>query len=62
MIKFQTSTGKFQKGWYTLENAGSKNAFYWLVYPKNKTKGINTCGLMLEYFSELPNGVVLTKG
>jgi hypothetical protein len=50
---FRVKGKKFQSGYYTLENFGY-NLIYTKAFAKQNPNAVNNCGLMLEFFSELP--------
>jgi hypothetical protein len=56
-INFEVRGKSFQRGWYTCEIFGHKKIpTYCLVYEdvERNYRKINTSGLMLELFNELP--------
>ncbi len=59
-MNFEVKGKNFKKGWYTAENFNGVYT-YWLVYDDTlvNTNKINNSCLMLELFTELPNGATI---
>lgn len=58
---FRVKGKKFQAGWYTLENFGY-NLVFTKAFAKQNPNAVNNCGLMLWFFSELPQGATVNVG
>lgn len=58
---FRVKGKKFQAGWYTMENFGY-NLVYSKSFARQNPNAVNNCGLMLEFFAELPEGSTVNIG